>query len=69
MPRLRATSNELCDADSCLMEDLADFAFVFSLFFKWVKKFGMWIFYMVDEKLVSFWTKRFVLNSMNFSFS
>ena len=51
------------------MENLADFAFVFSLFFKWVKKFGKWIFYMVDEKLVSFWTKRFVLNSMNFSFS
>ena len=55
-------------ADSCLVENIADFVFVFSLFFKRVKKFDMWIFFMVDERLVSFWTKRSVLNSMYFSF-
>ena len=55
---IQATSNDLCDADSCLVENLTDFIFVFSLFFKWIKKFGMWIFFMVDERLVSFWTKR-----------
>ena len=32
--------------------NLADFVFVFSLFFKWVKKFGMWISFIVDERLV-----------------
>ena len=67
MSRLRATSKDLIDAGSCLMENLADFVIVFSLLFKWVKKSGMWIFFMADERLVSFWTKQFVVNSVYFS--
>ena len=30
---------DFCDADSCLVESLADFVFALSLFFKWVEKF------------------------------
>lgn len=61
MAGLRNTSNDLCYAGSCLVESFTGFVFVFFLFFKWIKKFGMWIFFVVDERLVYCWTKRFVL--------
>ena len=54
MPPLWATSNVLSDADSCLVENLADLVFVFPLFFKRVKKFGMWIFLWLMKSLYLF---------------
>ena len=39
MLQLRAIWNDLCGADKCLGESLADFVFVFTC--SWVKSFGM----------------------------